>query len=158
MQSNRIYVSHKGTSCRVPTFQCPVFLWLALLALLLVAGCAGPMPQRTTPDPTLVIGQDAYALCTDLCIGRGMCREVPDVNGQMQRVIHTRPEVGGRGFALKVLATGAQVRLHDVVVNWTDDPADPLAGDAVYLVSSPTWEAGEQFWVPVYCLSPEPPE
>lgn len=131
-------------------------VWGALAVLLLAAGCA-PLPQRTEPNPDLIIGQNAYTVCSDLCAEREMCRELPDAEGRPQPIIHTRIEPQGHGFALKYLEIGATVRLHEVEVNWTYDSADHLAGDTFYLVSSPDWEPVDRYWVPVYCLSPDPP-
>ncbi|MBN1966486.1 MAG: hypothetical protein JW910_17680 [Anaerolineae bacterium] len=128
-------------------------LWLAVL---LTAACL-PLPQRTESNPDLVIGETAYTACSDLCIERGMCRELPDNTGQIVPVIHTRAAPGGIGHALRVLPVGAAVQLHNVQVNWTRDNADVLAGDTLYLVSAEAWEAEEQLWIPVYCLAPEPP-
>ncbi len=127
-----------------------------VLVLMLMTGGCGPLPQRTAPDPDLVIGGRAYTTCSALCRERGMCREVPDNQGHPQPVIHTRAQPGGRGVALKYLEVGAPVMLHDVQINWTRDGLDRLYGDALYLVSSPSWEAEDRYWVPVYCLSPEP--
>ncbi len=131
--------------------------FVLVIILTVVAGC-GPLPQRTEPNPDLIIGQNAYTVCSDLCMERGMCRELPDNEGRPQSIIHTRIEPGGRGVALKYLNVGALVRLHDVQVDWTRDNADPLAGDTLYLVSSPSWEPIDRYWVPVYCLAPEAPE
>lgn len=125
--------------------------------LLLLAGC-GPLPQRTEPNPDLVLGERAYTTCSDLCVERGMCRELPDDQGRPRRIIHTRTQPGGHGFSIQYLNVGATVTLHEVQVNWTRDAADPLAGDTLYRVSSPSWEPVDRYWVPVYCLSPAPPE
>lgn len=133
----------------------PHTLALATLLLLIVAGCTTPLPQRTEPNPDLVIGQNATTACTDLCIERQMCRELPNENGVPQPIIHTRIEPSGHGFALKYLDVGAVVRLHEVRVNETADEQDFLYGDTMYLVSSPNWDPVDRYWVPVYCLSPE---
>ncbi len=132
-------------------------LWkLTAILILLAAGC-GTLPQRATPDPALVIGENAYTNCSELCVEREMCRELPDNQGRLTPIIHTRSQPGGRGFGVKYLTVGATVRLHEVQVNTTNDSFDNLAGDAMYLVSSPDWSPVDRFWVPVYCLSADPP-
>lgn len=128
---------------------------LITILILLAAACTPPVP-RAAPDPALVIGENAYTNCSELCIERGTCHELPDNQGRMTPIIHTRNQPGGRGFGVKYLTVGATVRLHEVQINFTDDTFDDLAGDAMYLVSSPDWQPIDRFWVPVYCLSSEP--
>lgn len=131
-------------------------LALSLIVLLFATACL-PLPQRTEPNPDLVLGEQAYTVCSATCIEREMCRDVPDNQGQTGAIIHTRGQPGGIGHALNVLQVGAAVQLHEVQINWTRDSADVLAGDAMYRVSADAWEDGTQLWLPVYCLSPEPP-
>jgi hypothetical protein len=136
----------------------PKTLPTILVLLLVVSVGCGPLPQRAGPDPALIVGQTAYTVCSELCRERGMCRQLPDIQGRYQSIIHTRAQPGGHGVALKYLEVGAQVTLHEVQVNLTRDAADPLYGDALYQVSSPAWDPTDRYWVPVYCLAPEPPE